>query len=602
MDENVVAIAVGTISDLTKEGIMYICGKLKQSIEDMDEKASIELGDAYGKYIQTSYDKNSKIKTLIYNKEPRDLYSLYQCISVRFDGNEISTNSVNNLLDIGHKIIITGLAGIGKTTLLKHLFLNTLKETKLIPIFVELRGINNEEVKDINILEIIYSSLVNCGFRSEYKYFEYSMSLGNYIIFYDGFDEVRSEISFTLGKEIREASTRYPDNYYIMTSRPLEQFIGWNDFVEIESMNLNKKQALELVEKLEYDKNVKDKFMYELDNGLFEKYNSFASNPLLLNIMLMTFDERATIPDKLNDFYEQAFATLFNVHDGSKDCFRRNIKTGLGCEDFKAIFAYFCFKTYFNSEYEFTENSVRKYIGDGTKICPNTEWRVEDYLDDLVHSVCMLIKDGLTYTFAHRSFQEYFAALYTTKIPDTTAQKLIVSWLTEKKGYADDPYFLMLFNMLGNKFNKIFICPGLKKIFELYDKFSFSLEFLEHLFQGVSVRPVGTRQMRRYRIYVTIKDNYLCSILRMTCLFNGYDFPKYETDEEFISYLTNNRQLTEAKDVSFYEIGVDKKEEYALKSLEWIQKQIMFAKGILQEFGKNEVSNKRKVSSIIDSL
>lgn len=254
---------------------------------------------------------------------------------------------MNNLLELGHKIIITGLAGIGKTTMLKHLFLNTIHETGYIPIFVELRGSNTEEVSDIDILEIIYKSLENCGFTLEYEYFEYSMSIGKYIIFYDGFDEVKTEIGYSLGKNIKDISTKYPDNYYIITSRPLEQFIGWNDFLELEGMSLNKKQAINLVSKLEYDKVVKEKFIKALEEeGLFEKYSSFASNPLLLNIMLMTFDERATIPDKLNDFYEQAFATLFNVHDGSKDCFRRNIKTSLGCEDFKQIFAYFCFKLY----------------------------------------------------------------------------------------------------------------------------------------------------------------------------------------------------------------------------------------------------------------
>ena len=35
-----------------------------------------------------------------------------------------------------------------------------------------------------------------------------------------------------------------------------------------------------------------------------------------------------------------------------------------------------------------------------------------DFLIDLTNSVCMLIHDGLEYRFSHRSFQEYFAALY----------------------------------------------------------------------------------------------------------------------------------------------------------------------------------------------
>lgn len=102
--------------------------------------------------------------------------------------------------------------------------------------------------------------------------------------------------------------------------------------------------------------------MNALENGMFEKYRSFASNPLLLSIMLMTFDERAEIPDKLNDFYEQAFSALFNVHDGSKDCFKRDIKSGLGADDFKTVFAYFCFKSYFKGDYQFTDSTLRHII------------------------------------------------------------------------------------------------------------------------------------------------------------------------------------------------------------------------------------------------
>ncbi len=600
MEETVSTITVGVITDLAKDGIKYVCEKLNDYRKEINAMDSIDFGDAYETYIKTSYEKIRKVKTLIYNKEPRDLYSIYECINVRNNGNEISTQKVNNLLELGHKIIITGLAGIGKTTMLKHLFLNTIHETGYIPIFVELRGSNTEEVSDIDILEIIYKSLENCGFTLEYEYFEYSMSIGKYIIFYDGFDEVKTEIGYSLGKNIKDISTKYPDNYYIITSRPLEQFIGWNDFLELEGMSLNKKQAINLVSKLEYDKVVKEKFIKALEEeGLFEKYSSFASNPLLLNIMLMTFDERATIPDKLNDFYEQAFATLFNVHDGSKDCFRRNIKTSLGCEDFKQIFAYFCFKSFFNSDFRFTESSVRTYITQSKqKIDPLAIWTTDDYLDDLIHAVCMLVKDGLYYTFSHRSFQEYFAALYTTKLLDDVQRRLIQGWLTENKGFAGDPYFLMLYNMQGNKFNRIVLCPGLKKIKEKYQD-GFSIALLEDLFKEIVVKKIGNG---KYSTHVLIKDNYLCSILRMTCLFNNYEFTNIDENEDYLNYLTNDRNLDKNVSITFEKIKSDNAEEIVINGLRWIEEQIKFGMKILDEYGQNELGGKRKVSSIMENL
>lgn len=105
------------------------------------------------------------------------------------------------------------------------------------------------------------------------------------------------------------------------------------------------------------------KFYKELDEYLYDKYKTFASNPLLLTIMLLTFENRASIPDKLNDFFEQAFTTLFHTHDATKGGYKRDIQSKLGYEDFKAVFSYFCFKSFFNSDYKFSENKVLEYIG-----------------------------------------------------------------------------------------------------------------------------------------------------------------------------------------------------------------------------------------------
>ena len=91
--------------------------------------------------------------------------------------------------------------------------------------------------------------------------------------------------------------------------------MGWNQFEELYSNPLSKEQALSLIKKIEYDQNIKEKFYKELDEYLYDKYETFASNPLLLTIMLLTFESRVSIPDKLNDFFEQAFTTLFHTHD-----------------------------------------------------------------------------------------------------------------------------------------------------------------------------------------------------------------------------------------------------------------------------------------------
>ena len=57
--------------------------------------------------------------------------------------------------DVTDFIIIQGTGGIGKSTLMEHLFINELEQKSLIPVFLELKDINdlekNYEINDIGI-------------------------------------------------------------------------------------------------------------------------------------------------------------------------------------------------------------------------------------------------------------------------------------------------------------------------------------------------------------------------------------------------------------------------------------------------------------------
>ena len=573
MDLQATQITASVITELAKDAAKSIVAKICKYIDDESAKTDIDYGSAFERYLKISSEKNSKIKTLIYRHEPKELSKIYECVGVSYGGQNINTNSINSLLETGHKIIITGTGGVGKTTLLKHLFLSSIRETRYIPILVELRGINNVENDIISLEDLIYQCLKNYGLEMKQEHFKYSLEAGRYIILLDGYDEVNRERVAKISKQIQDLSTRYPDNYYILSSRPSDEFMGWNDFCELKSNFLTKGQAVSMIQKLDFENPVKELFCKELDRELYDKYKSFASNPLLLTIMLLTFDNRASIPDKLNDFYEQAFATLFNIHDATKDSFKRDIRTGLGCEDFKLVFAYFCFKSYFNGEYEFNEPQLRKYISRARDKFNTMNFRIDDFQDDLVQSVCMLIKDGLTYMFAHRSFQEYFAAWYTTKLTDNIQVKLINGWLAEKRGFANDAYFEMLRDLQADKFDRIILRPGLKKLNAEYNKLGFSYDFISELCQDIIIR----FENRRIIESLGIRDNYLCSIIRMTCKFRNYSYDENENIKEFIDYAKEKADGSDYVALDFEEIKNDNMTDLLLSEINWMKKQIEFS-------------------------
>ena len=600
MDNNKILTDVTTT--LIKDAISTGWDRVKKFFKDLDAQQAIQYNTAYTNYLTNTYDKNGKIKTLIYRRVPKELYSFYECIGVECDGKIIDTSSITRLVEESNKIIITGTGGIGKSILFKHLFLNTIDTTDYIPVLIELRKFNAFEIKDISLYDAVYQSLCENGFKLEKEYFEDSLKEGGYIILLDGFDEINRDKVNRVTSEVKGLSDKYNENKFLISSRPTDNFIGWNDFLEMTALPLTKEQALSLINKIEFDESVKTTFYDALKESLFKRYESFASNPLLLTIMLLTFNNHASIPEKLNDFYEEAFSTLFNMHDATKDCYVRDIRSKLGCEDFKTVFAYICFKSYFAGEFEFSESRLRGYIQNAKEKFNSLQFSVDDFQEDLTLSVCMLIKDGLDYRFAHRSFQEYFAAWYTCKITDELQQKLLSSWLGESNAVVTDEYLSMLFNLQSEKVNKIILCPGIKRLKKLHDDQGFTIDLLERLFKGISINPVSREEKNHYIIALVIKDRYLCNVVQMTCRLNHYRYAQGDARDDALARQIKKKAPSRENQWSFSEVTKIVSTEELLQNLSWFEHQYQFCISILQQNADNKALHKKKVASIIDEL
>lgn len=320
----------------------------------------------------------------------------------------------------------------------------------------------------------------------------------------------------------------------------------------------------------------------------------------------MTFEKHASIPKRLNDFYEEAFVTLFSVHDATKDSYVRDIQTGLGCEDFKLIFSYICFKSYFNGEYEFSETVLMNHIQKAKEKFDKYNFRIEDFQEDLTSSVCMLVKDGLNYRFSHRSFQEYFAAFYTCKLLDEEQSKLLSIWIEESIFFNSDLYFNMLFNLQSDKVNKIILLPIILKLKELYDKNKFTLDLLKELFSEIKIRK--SRVTNKYKEFITIRNDYLCRGLMLTTKLNGYVSDILDSDSNkiakeifnIISKSQNVKHEYEVK-ISLDEIPKYNLEEKLLESLKWVNNQMLFSFQILEKYNKKNLED-NTIRSILNNL
>ena len=304
------------------------------------------------------------------------------------------------------------------------------------------------------------------------------------------------------------------------------------------------------------------------------------------------------MPDKLNDFYEQAFMALFHTHDATKGGYRREKYSKLGFEDFKLVFAHFCFKSFFNSDYEFTESRAIEYIEKTKrKGLISKDFESEDYLEDLTKSVCMLVHEGLNYVFSHRSFQEYFAAVYTVQLDDIQQKEFIKKWLTDENYRRNSSFLNMLYDLQPARFVKNILRPSLE---ELNQKFIENNEAIDWLIREMVDRIMVFKDEDgdKYFVGAHIRNHYYEEMITRACAINNYKSPGDVRNDSFINFLIEKYGFDE--DIEIAELLSSEKKDDTIKELSWIKNRFDFA--INSTFMPESDFSKKNMKDMLDEL
>ena len=467
MDENFNNdLASKFMNAIFDEYLSPLISKIANKLKITYNEVKIDLEIPFQAYLTNSYEKYSKIKTIIYGIEPKKLYDFFEIPFLKKASDIIKPTTTKILTDLSKFLIIEGSGGIGKSTLMKHLFLSELKLKDYIPIFIELKDFNEEGHLDLEKLLLKKLNQFHNTFQEEYL--DYALQSGCFLFLLDGYDELYSENQKEFFKKLNDFCDKYPENHYILSSRPYSEseFIEFQRFTVLKAVPFTKEQAISLITKIEYpDEELKDKFIRDLESGLYNRHKSFASNPLLLNIMLSTYNDYAEIPQKLHLFYYQAFDTMLSKHDATKS-YRRKMLSDLSSDTFKECFAIFCFLTYQKAKTEFTFPEIDEIF---KKFPPRIKnvLNIGDFIDDLGNALCVLYREGNRYKFTHRSFQEYFVAYFLNIQTDSKMRDY--SFLLIESGKfstSADSVFPMLEDMSTQRFNNNILIPLLNKFEE----------------------------------------------------------------------------------------------------------------------------------------
>lgn len=235
------------------------------------------------------------------------------------------------------------------------------------------------------------------------------------IFFFDGYDEIpvqeKEEVSKGLANFISKAGT---GNTFFMSSRNEGGLVDFADFQRYEIEPLGLEDAVALIAKYGGDDEVAQGLINELRNSNNEMLKDFLGNPLLVSLLYRAYDYRQFIPQNKDAFYRQVYDALFLEHDLSKGAgYYREKICGLRCDDFHKMLRIIGFKSFFKAQkVSYGKDELLNLIDDCRKKSNLKEFGATAFLEDLLQAVPLFHQDGVAYKWAHKSFQEYFAACY----------------------------------------------------------------------------------------------------------------------------------------------------------------------------------------------
>lgn len=426
------------IEKYLKPSIDSVLGKMSNEFKQVVSNRLIE-------YQAEEYYRNLYSKTLLHRTNPKKLADFYQPLSIQnietdLDSEKKETESVKKIFEENKNITIIGNAGSGKSTLIKYLFIACIKEQFKIPIKIELRYLNDYNGNLIDYIKNNIFAFQKLAIND--KIAERLLDSGKFLFFLDGYDELNKAIKEETTKEIDNLTSRFNKNNYLLTTRPHTGIELLPCFHNYRICDLIDKEINSFVEKQipSTEKELKEKIIEAIQKPENSQYDSFLRNPLLLSMFILTFQSYANIPQKKSVFYRQVFDTLFSLHDSiSKLAYVREKESGLSKEGFEDVLKLFCFISFFGEKFIFSSDYINKNLNIIKAKKKSITFNNQLLINDLTISIGILNKEGLDYTFPHRSLQEYFAAQYIVSQNNENKKKIYKKMLDKICDYFISP-------------------------------------------------------------------------------------------------------------------------------------------------------------------
>ncbi|WP_058119059.1 NACHT domain-containing protein [Photobacterium kishitanii] len=361
------------------------------------------------RYVEKYVSKHLRIRTL-HSAESDifidEIYTPLTLVTVK-DNDELVVND-GFTLEYSRVVNIIGIAGQGKSTILRKLFLEEINKKNKFPFFIELRRVNDD-----GIFYYLKQNLEDIGLNVTESSLTELLQSNNIILLLDGFDEVMTKNRKEILSEIIKIRTRYNCSI-IVTSRPDTEICNESNIINLKVKKLASIEINNIIQKL--DSNNESPEIADLVNKNKDLEDTLVS-PILVNLLFVCYPYLDVIPESITDFYSKLFLTLYSRHDKIKN-FNREKYSKITPIVASNIFDALCYNSFNKELFEFTDTTLVKQILSALKYNNICKDQVDNIKHDIITITCLIQKDGFDrYVYLHKSVQEYHAASFISNLP-----------------------------------------------------------------------------------------------------------------------------------------------------------------------------------------
>ncbi len=339
------------------------------------------------------------------------------------------------------KLMLLGKPGAGKTTLLKYTALKCSQGDifdDLVPIFVTLRQYAGSESQP-RILDYIAQDFRSYNIGDELT-LRHLLQHGRAILFLDGLDEVREDDLYRVLEDLRNFSEQYYTNRFVITSRLGAQEYVFEKFTEVEVANFQPLQISQFTQRW-FSGNSRhiESFLRKVEDN--RPIQELATNPLLLTLLCLVFDEYGDFPTNRSELYREGLDVLLKKWDAKRNIERHQIYKNLSMQRKEDLLAQVAYNTFSHGDYFFRQVDLESYITDYIRNLPKAHTDEESLqLDSEAIIKAIESQHGLfverakgIYSFSHLTFQEYLAARELVYNGNPQNSELLASKISDRR-------------------------------------------------------------------------------------------------------------------------------------------------------------------------